>query len=65
MAAGQHEHAEQAFVMAESALSAATLALATAKAAEAAAVEAALLARLALEAAQSAYDHSEQGLTRT
>lgn len=54
---------EQASVLAESALSAATQALATAQVAESAAVEASLLARAALDAAQFAYDHAEQART--
>ena len=55
------EATEQAFILAEVALSAAVQALATAQMAERAAVEAAALARVALEAAQSAYDFAQQG----
>lgn len=61
---GTPEPTEQAFVLAQTALSAARLALETAEAAETAAVEASRLARVALEAAQVAYDFAEQGRDR-
>ena len=51
---------EQAFVLAESALSAAQQAVETADSAEFAAVESARLARQALAAAQKAYDFADE-----
>jgi hypothetical protein len=55
------EPTEQAFILAEIALSAAAQALDTAQAAERAASEAAALAQVAHDAAQSAYDFAEVG----
>ena len=52
---------EQAFVLAESALSAARLAVESAGAAERAAAESSILARSALDAALTAFEHASKG----